>query len=193
MLETEKCVSVTGKLLKHSGVPRRYWEGTIDAVQDKRTRDKMVEELSLVRDMFRLGTGIFIAGRPCSGKTMFACMLVREALGYGARCFFTPASNLCRDWREKDIRFRILQTELLVIDNFGGEAQGPKSVEAIKETVEYRHNWKLPTVYTTNLAPNDCRERYGSHLMNLIGRGCGQKSIAINNTQFHEEAFDYEY
>lgn len=102
---------------------------------------------------------VFLGGYGC-GKTHLAAAIANEFLAshqpvYFAvvpdlldhlRATFDPSSSMKYD----DLFERIKEVALLVLDDLGVEMSTPWATEKLFQLLNYRYNYRLPTVITTN-------------------------------------------
>lgn len=116
--------------------------------------------------VFRGGVG--------SGKTHLAAAIANEAIRRRIpvlfavvpdlldhlRATFAPTSSVQYDEMFEGVR----STPLLVLDDLGTESSTPWAQEKLYQLVNYRYNYQMPTVYTTNRRMDSLDERVQSRL-----------------------------
>jgi hypothetical protein len=89
---------------------------------------------------------------------------------------FVDASQLGRIWRtEPDLRDAICNCSTLAVDDVGTEFSDEKGWlrSILDELVVTRHDSRLKTLLTTNIAPRDLGDRYGERITDRINSSAG--------------------
>ncbi|MBZ4397552.1 ATP-binding protein [Myxococcus sp. AS-1-15] len=145
---------------------------------------------------------LLLSGGPGTGKTTGACYLFRAAVrGDRGLSAWDSSAGLFIDWarlsREEDseARRRLLQraaqVRVLVLDDIGGEASGPRQRELLESLVEQRDRPDLVTAYTTRLSvqrreggPSRFAESVGARVVQRMSRqgtfhlaDCGNRDL----------------
>ncbi|MCK8498089.1 ATP-binding protein [Myxococcus fulvus] len=145
---------------------------------------------------------LLLSGGPGTGKTTGACHLFRAAVRGGrGRSEWDASAGLFIDWarlsREEDseaqrrLLQRAAQVRVLVLDDIGGEASGPRPRELLEALVEQRDRPDLVTAYTTRLsvqrregAPSRFAESVGARVVQRMSRqgtfhlaDCGNRDL----------------
>jgi DNA replication protein DnaC len=125
-------------------------------------------------------------GNPGTGKTYMAVCITRAAVLRGVPAIilriadildiFSMYRNLMNSYspdQERlsyltEIRGQILQSELLVIDDFGTEARGPNTISDLLNIFGTRKSSELSTIITTNLSPTDIQNKYDNRLYSRL-------------------------
>jgi DNA replication protein DnaC len=121
-----------------------------------------------------VGWLVFIGGYGC-GKTHLAAAIAnyRSGLGYDVRfdvvpdlldylrATFSPGSTISLDRRFEQIR----TCRLLILDDLGTESITPWAREKLYQLINYRYNYKLPTVITSAGHLEDIDPRIRSRMM----------------------------
>ena len=105
---------------------------------------------------------LLLTGEPGCGKTHLAVAIINERLKRGLPVFFATVSTLLDHMRATfrpdslipyDELFEQIKTApLLVLDDLGSETSTPWAEEKLYQIIVHRHDARLPTVITSNLA-----------------------------------------
>ena len=117
---------------------------------------------------------LVLAGSYGSGKTHLAAAIANQALAQGnpvlfevvpdlldhLRSAFGPTSDLAYD----ELFERVRTAGLLILDDLGTENTTPWAREKLYQIVNYRYNYRQPTVITTNRRLTDIDDRIRSRM-----------------------------
>ncbi|HEX5415319.1 MAG TPA: ATP-binding protein, partial [Chloroflexota bacterium] len=109
-----------------------------------------------------------------SGKTHLAAAIANEALNARAQVLFAVVPDLLDHLRSScapnsavqyDELFEgVRTTHLLVLDDLGTESATPWAQEKLYQIINYRYNYQMPTVVTTNRRLEQIDDRIQSRL-----------------------------
>jgi DNA replication protein DnaC len=115
------------------------------------------------------------------GKTHLAAAIANDVLGRGEPVLFVVVPDLLDHLRATfgpdstvsfDERFtQVRDTPLLILDDLGTESATPWAREKLYQLINHRYNWRLATVITSNLKPDQLDPRIYSR---MCDRACGQ-------------------
>jgi len=119
---------------------------------------------------------IVIAGGSGSGKTSLACAILRKA---SANCnesgVFVTAFDLAvarqqhpLGENEAPALERAFGAPIVLLDEIGSEYA---RYTATQEVIHRRHNWALPTIYTTGFSAAELVQRYGDGIVRRMFEG----------------------
>src|SRR5450432_233232 len=118
---------------------------------------------------------LLLQGAYGTGKTHLAAAIANYRLEMGEPLLFITAPDLLDYLRSTygpsseigyDERFEQFRTApLLIVDDLGAESQTPWALEKLYQLFSFRHTAKLPTVITTNKAPEAFDPRIYSRLV----------------------------
>lgn len=126
------------------------------------------------------GVGFMFKGDRGTGKTLLATILLKLLLDRGVDGYFTTFNDMLdnftggwsNDKQKSWFDARVRNAPLLVVDDIGKEYAGRVGVSQvmIDNIFRSRVNNALPTIITTNLAPEEMSSRYSSALETIAGR-----------------------
>lgn len=122
---------------------------------------------------------IVMQGKPGTGKTYAAMALCELFTRTNRSCLFFTGEKLCKKWldtfkqeRPSSLRDRVMETNLLVIDDFGTGEPSPGFMQFFMEIINTRMQWSnRGTVITTNLNESDFSKFCGNALSDRINTG----------------------
>lgn len=117
---------------------------------------------------------LVLSGASGCGKTHIAAAVVNRILERGAPALFVVVPDLLdhlrsayqpgAEMRYDDLFERVRNAPVLVLDDLGTQAPTPWAQEKLFQLINHRFNARLPTVVTTNLAPEQIDERLRTRL-----------------------------
>lgn len=121
---------------------------------------------------------LVLQGRCGCGKTHLAAAIASERVRRGSRALFTVVPDLLDHLRatfaptspiQYDERFESIRAaELLILDDLGTESATPWAQEKLYQIINYRYNYRYPTVITTNRQLSMLDERIESRLSDRV-------------------------
>ncbi|MBN1485827.1 MAG: ATP-binding protein [Chloroflexia bacterium] len=117
---------------------------------------------------------LLLMGNYGSGKTHLAAAIANHALGGHIKTLFTVVPDLLDHLRASyapdspvryDQRIETVRTVfLLILDDLGTENATPWAAEKLYQIINYRYNYQLPTVITTNRDLDEIEPRIRSRI-----------------------------
>ncbi len=117
---------------------------------------------------------LVLSGASGCGKTHIAASIVNRILERGAPALFVVVPDLLDHLRSAyqpgaEVRYdelfeRVRSAPVLALDDLGTQAPTPWAQEKLFQLINHRFNARLPTVVTTNLAPEQIDERLRTRL-----------------------------
>ena len=172
------------------GIPAKFHNTSIEDFKTysnsglEEVKDYVAQYLSLMRRHTPLSQlkGICFFGSNGVGKTMLACIILKEAykLRYTARrvTFVDYMSQYTLAWSarnldEKEAAEDNLYTnykavEFLVLEEVGKEVDSKASAPILEDLLRYREDNGLITIICTNLSPKDLNSKYGASIESLL-------------------------
>ena len=117
---------------------------------------------------------LLLSGASGCGKTHIAAAIVNRLIERGEPALFVVVPDLLDHLRSAyqpgaeigydDLFERVRSAPVLVLDDLGTQAQTPWAQEKLFQLINHRFNTRLPTVVTTNLAPDQIDDRLRTRL-----------------------------
>jgi DNA replication protein DnaC len=117
---------------------------------------------------------LLLSGASGCGKTHIAAAIVNRLVERGEPALFVVVPDLLDHLRSAyqpgaeigydDLFERVRSAPVLVLDDLGTQAQTPWAQEKLFQLINHRFNTRLPTVVTTNLAPEQLDDRLRTRL-----------------------------
>jgi DNA replication protein DnaC len=156
----------------------------IDPFRDKSfanfdTKVKGVEKAcKAARDFARDPQGWLVLKGPYGcGKTHLAAAIGNEAIGRHLQTLFSVVPDLLDHLRSTfgpssetsydDVFERVRGTNILILDDLGTESSTPWAREKLFQILNYRYNYRMPTVITTNRDLRQIDERIVSRMQDV--------------------------
>ena len=171
--------------LMSARAPERCIREILD-IPDDTSATEAVKTLMASDKMFLL-----LSGSPGCGKTLAACMALREPYGMFARAVEVSRFSLF-DRADRDAFDSLKRARVLVLDDLGAEMLHDGWRPALDELIDVRYGAMRKTILTTNLPPTSedeakvasFRGRYGSRIADRIRHDgfvekCGDKSLRV--------------
>jgi len=183
-LQPERKYPVTEEVLINSGVPRKFWEASLSAIEgDPEYRRLILDYMEVIHEHVAEGHGLLLRGGYGSGKTSLAVVLLKEVIQRGGIAHFVQSRDLPAVYfdsatidRSFDepivIRDRIAAANLVVIDDLGSEpfdTHGNAGV-LIENVLRDRYNDIQTVIITTNCSMGELRARFTKGVVSLLSR-----------------------
>jgi DNA replication protein DnaC len=117
---------------------------------------------------------LLLSGASGCGKTHIAAAIVNRIIERGEPALFVVVPDLLDHLRAAyqpnaevaydDLFERVRNAPVLVLDDLGTQAPTPWAQEKLFQLINHRFNSRLPTVVTTNIAPDQIDERLRTRL-----------------------------
>lgn len=169
-------------LLLHCGIGLNYQQASWDDL-DRQVPGSVVNGvLAYSQDAHMYmprGMGMILHGENGTGKTYLATLLLKDLIRAGYDGYFTQFNEMVdsytRGWRDSEeeewfIR-RVVNAEVLVIDDIGKESKGRENVigSLFDRVIRSRSAALKPTIITTNYTQEEVQTGYGGSVMSLLG------------------------
>ena len=174
--------------LKLMHIPKQFWDKTLDDFDDFDDKELQLVKLYVKRYIKHIdknlegGNGIYFCGSNGVGKTMLACLILKEAYRHrytGMRVTLTDyVKQHTAAWGEKDherretmeneFESKYKSVELLVLEELGKELDTKLVRPVLEDLLRYREDNGLTTIFCSNMGHKMLRELYGESIYSLI-------------------------
>lgn len=166
-----------------SNIPLKYWEREVSDMGDAKVRQTVERYVNKLPEALRKGIGIYFHGNQGTGKTLAACLILKEALRHGYKAYFTMLTEVlekyCDGRYDRDARLtfaqHILEADLLVLDDIDKGYISDKSTfidSAYDYVLRTRANNNLPIIFTSNMKKEQFTKQkglsFGSSMFSLL-------------------------
>jgi DNA replication protein DnaC len=165
----------------NAGIPLNYqrlsWDD-VKAVPEPIIAQVMDYALQAARNIAAGRNLILWSKSPGTGKTLLLALLAKFLMANGWQVHFSQFNEVIdlftSSWRDKEEREqwtrRVRNVDVLAIDDWGKEHKGRiEMVESmVDQIVRARVSDAAPTIFTTNLTPQEIQEGYGVYAMSLL-------------------------
>jgi DNA replication protein DnaC len=145
-----------------SNIPLKYWENEISDLTDSRVSESLTKYVEKMDQAINNGVGLYMYGTQGTGKTLSACLVLKEAIRHGYRVYFTMLTEVfekyCDGRYDKEARsafqYSILDADFLVVDDIDKGYTSDKSTfidSAYDYVFRTRANKNLPIIITSNM------------------------------------------
>jgi len=145
------------------GVPEEFKERTLSNVEitaeNKDIYKKVEKYIETLPDNIACGDGITFVGRAGTGKTMFASIIQNEAAKKGFSTIQIDSQTLCDRANDDDFIGNLINVDLLIIDDVGGEAKNALWNARMNQIIRQRYSYKKPTILTLSFFYEELAER----------------------------------
>lgn len=164
-------------------VPLKYWEHKVEDIDHPIAQKTVQKYVDKMDKCIIEGYGLYFHGPQGAGKTLAACVILKEAIKRGYVVQFTMLTEILEKYcntmydevGRKDFRDKILEADILVIDDIDKTHISQKS-DFADATYDYlfrtRANKKLPILVTSNMPPSEFVQTngmtFGKSLLSLF-------------------------
>ena len=135
--------------------------------------------------------GMMFTGPVGSGKTFLAAAIANGLIDCDCKVKFVVMPDFLDEIRdsyrlnaensEKDLMAEIKHVPVLVLDDLGAHNYTDFAVRTIYAILNYRMNYQLPTVVTTNLSGEEIEKELGSRILSRLVASC--RFFRLGNTE----------
>lgn len=171
----EEVRSVNEEVLRSEALKmfgKRFADVTIDNYEVTTPRQQEVktackEYINNIDSYFQKGIGILFVGKTGTGKSHLAYAILKEAMRKKYRCNVSKFIEISREiktsWNsrdisEKEVITRFAKYDFLLIEEIGVQYNTPNEKVILYDILEQRYMRQLPTLLTSNLAPDKLKE-----------------------------------
>ncbi|MBM7855602.1 DNA replication protein DnaC [Desulfohalotomaculum tongense] len=136
--------------------------------------------------------GLLFTGPVGSGKTFLACAIANAVLEKGGQVLFVVVPDLLdkiratydiqhRELTEQSIIDAAREIPLLILDDLGVHNYTQWTINKLYSIINYRLNYQLPTVITTNLSVAELSEHLGERTASRLFQMCKFYRLLVDN------------
>ena len=158
------------KRIKEAGIEEPKTLHRFDFSAAPNVPKTLVADLALCR-FVEQGENLLFCGPTGTGKSHLAQALAHEAIKHGYRALYRPTHTLLAalhasraDGTYPKHRFRLMQVDVLVLDDFGLVPLSAQAAEDLYEIIRERYEQKS-IFLTSNRAPEEWAEVFGNPLL----------------------------
>lgn len=169
------------------GIPKKFISCDIsdfkvfhDSLQP--VKDSIQRYIENLDSMFSSNSGILFRGSNGVGKTMLACIILKEAYRRRYSCrrttFVEYIDSYTRMWNsrsldekdlvEQDFYSMYKAVEFLVLEELGKEIDSKVAAPILEDCLRYREEHGLVTIICTNLSVSAIENKYGASCYSLL-------------------------
>lgn len=141
-------------LARRVGIPERY----IDITRNDFREDALSRDVAM---HVTHGGGVYLHGKPGTGKTLLSAVVAQEALQAGKRVLFRRVVDLIQefleiirnksDHSEAALLRELYTVDVLVLDDLGAEKASQYTCSLLSKIIDARYNRSAVTLITSNL------------------------------------------
>ena len=165
------------KRYEYSGVPKKFFNHSIDTYQARDTFQKDVKEAVSGYISDPQNKMLLLCGNNGTGKTHLGCAIIRECEG-----IYITSFKLCveyesgSDFKSKRNKLEVLdfyvKQKMLVIDEVGRFSDEKTEKTVIPAIINMRYEDDLPTVIISNLSKKEIVEYFGKATYDRMTETC---------------------
>lgn len=145
--------------LREDGIrDKKFQKCTFESDNEPRSEASIMARQYLTnwKKMYSNNYGIIFTGNVGTGKTFLACSIANALINKGISSRVTSLPTILSEiqgtWDKSGYVARLMQYDLLVIDDFGTERTSDYGMEQVINIVEKRLNSERPLIVTTNIS-----------------------------------------
>lgn len=190
----------TRQLFEQSNLGVKFERATFTSFQKRQGTE---QALSLCRKWAegyppKNGKGLVIEGPTGAGKTHLAAAITHDLLDRGAEVIFQSVPDLLlrirgtfnknSEFTEEQIMRRLIEIEVLVLDDMGAEKMTDWAETTIYNLIDQRYRHEKPIIITTNLNLSEIGDRIGPRTMDRLAES--YVNVKLKASSYRRRASD---
>lgn len=171
--------------IRQTGLPSAAYYTSTFAVDDSPTSKVSIICRNYVKNWYKAkyqNVGMILNGGVGTGKTFYACCIANALIDVGISVAITSTSEVLRRGFDNEkaayIR-RIVQNDLLIIDDLGSERNTPYGLEWLYNMIDERDKIGLPLIVTTNLSVTQMQNEIYISYKRIFDRLLGMCKVQV--------------
>ena len=168
------------QLYKHylaAGIPSSYQRlDWVDFEGSKLVLDVAKKYMKRLDKYIKSNIGLYLTGDNGTGKTFILCMMLKDLVCMGYRCYFVTADDMFSmktdGWRDDAEKARynekVKNAQVLVVDDIGKEFTNKLTKQSFESLIRYRVQNSLTTLISSNLPEKQLAAEHGESFRSLI-------------------------
>lgn len=191
--------------LAQANVPPKYWDYTVEDfdVANKLVKTKIEEYIKKFEKVLEHGQGLFLVGGNGTGKTLTACVILKEALKANYTVRFASLNEIIamstdgtyNPEARKRFKEQIMEVDFLVIDDITKTYKNKEKRASTFIDIQFdnvfrtRANYNLPVIITSNhrqeevlnsvdeVLTNSLLSLFRGHLKDIVYLGKDRRTV----------------
>lgn len=155
-----------------------YPDNTVGAVNPRKQMGNVYQYCKRYAETFTMASpSLLLYGSTGLGKTHLSLAIARAVLEKGYSAVYGSAQDLFRqierehfgkDSADKDTLGRLLECDLLILDDLGAEFESSYYTSCLYNIVNSRISMQKPTIISSNLEPAQLQQRYPDRIVSRL-------------------------
>ena len=167
------------RMTMFAGISKRFMNRKFDAFNVTKDNKKAFEVAKRYADKYPISNGLLITGTCGTGKTHLAVAILHAILDKGYPGLFVTVPDLLAEIRksyntdhDSEKIQKVKSAKFLVLDDLGAEKTTDWVQEQLYMIINYRYEYELPTVITSNLDIGQLSQKIGERTTSRLLEMC---------------------